>query len=77
VKNTRSVLKHFREHGTFLEPNAIVEPGNLAKQIAYVNFHKREQCAKVSLRPNLRRPLKKTVYCKPDTELLCAIEKKS
>jgi hypothetical protein len=77
VANTRRVLKHFREHGTFLEPNALIQPDKLAGEIAYINFHRCQQGAEVKLRPSMRRPFKKMIRHKPDTELLCAIEKKA
>ena len=76
VKNTRSVLKHFREYGRFLEPNALTDPAYLAANIAYVNFHVPKCSVQIALRASLRRPLKRTIHYKPDTELLCVIRKK-
>lgn len=79
VRNTRSVLKHFREFGEFLGPNALMDPAYLAENIVYVNFHVPEysvDLAELALRTTLRRPLGKAFHYKPDTESLCAIRKK-
>jgi hypothetical protein len=39
VLNTRRVLKHFRRHGRFEEPHAIVEPDYVAAHVDGLNFH--------------------------------------
>ena len=76
VKNTRSVLKHFREQGSFLEPNALIDPGYLTEHIACLAFHAPSQFVRVAFTPNLRRPIRTAIRSKPDTEALCAIRKK-
>jgi hypothetical protein len=76
VMNTRSVLKHFQENGTFLEPNALTDSDYLKEQVAYINFHVLKPTVEVKLRARLRTPLKGTVHYQPETERLCAIEKK-
>jgi len=76
VKNTRSVLKHFREYGKFLEPNALMGPAYLAENIAYLNFHVPKCSVEIALSASLRHPLRKAIHYEPDTELLCAIRKK-
>jgi hypothetical protein len=76
VKNTRSVLKHFREHGKFLEPNSLMDSAYLAENIAYLNFHVPEFSVGISLTASLRHLLKRVIQYKSDTELLCAIRKK-
>jgi hypothetical protein len=76
VRNTRSVLKHLRKQGTFLEPNALVDPAYLAQNIASVNFHVPKRCARPVFKANIRRLFRLTVQYKPDSESLCAIRKK-
>jgi hypothetical protein len=76
VKNTRSVLKHFRDYGKFLEPNALMDSAYLAQNIASLNFHAPEYSLELALRPSLRHPLKRTIDYKADRESLCVIRKR-
>jgi len=76
VKNTRSVLKHFREQGTFLQPNALLDTAYLAENIAHLNFHVPKCSARLAFKASIRRPLRTALRYKHDTELLCAIRKK-
>ena len=76
VRNTRSVLKHFRNTGTFLEPNALTDPAYLAAHISAVHFHIPKRATRLSVSSNFRRPLRLALAYKPDSEQLCAIRKK-
>ncbi len=39
VLNTRNVLKHFRRHGSFAEPNSIIDADQVAAHVGSVHFH--------------------------------------
>jgi hypothetical protein len=80
VKNTRNVLKSFRETGRFLEPNALLEPAYLAEHIDYCVFHNpsKPRTSQLMSKP-IRQLLGKRIYLPgyiPNSELLCAIRKK-
>lgn len=76
VMNTRSVLKHFLAHGSFLEPNALFDQAYLAEHIGYLRFHAPTAAVKVVFEANPRRPIKRLVHFSPDTEALCVIRKR-
>jgi hypothetical protein len=76
VCNTRSVLKNFRDHGKFLEPNSLINQSYLSDKIASLHFHVPKTAVELSLRASLRKPFRKAVRYRPDSELLCAIRKK-
>jgi hypothetical protein len=76
VYNTRSVLKHYYEDGSFLEPHALHDPGYLQQHIAAMRFHLPQVRVKPVLRANPRHPFQRVVYYVPDTESLCVIRKK-
>jgi hypothetical protein len=76
VKSTRSVLKHFKNHGSFLEPNAFIDPDYLKERISSLCFHVPDISVGFSFRPHPKRLFKKVVSYHPDTESLCAIRKK-
>ena len=76
VINTRRILKYFCEQGQFLEPNALLDPGYLTKNIASLNSHATKPSVRFAISASIRRPLKKTLRYKSDSELLCAIRKK-
>lgn len=75
VKNTRSVLKHYLLHGSFLEPNALLDQAYLDQHIGYLRFHAPDVAVKY-VAGHLRQPLQKVVYYAPDTEALCVVRKK-
>jgi hypothetical protein len=76
VYNTRNVLKHYNEHGSFLEPHALHDPGYLQQHIAAMRFHLPQVRVKPVLRANPRRPFSRVVCYLPGTESLCVIRKK-
>lgn len=76
VKNTRSVLKHFRDFGKFMEPHALMDSTYLGERIAYLNFHVPHYSIELSLRASFRRPLTKVLNYEPGTESICVIRKK-
>lgn len=76
VRNTRSVLKHYLKHGSFLEPNALMNLDYLDEHIDYIQFHVPRVRVKYVFRPNLLRPIRKVVSYEPDKESLCVVRKK-
>lgn len=76
VRNTRSVLKHYLIHGSFLEPNVLIDPAYLDGHVDDLSFHVPRVRVKFVFRRNLRRPLGRVVHYAPNTELLCVIRKK-
>jgi len=76
VRNTRSVLKHYVKHGSFLEPNSFIDPDYLIEHISSISFHVPDLSVGYSFRPHPKRLFKKVVSYYPDTESLCAIRKK-
>ena len=76
VMNTRSVLRHFREHGKFLEPNALIDAGYLAEHIACLNFHTPEISVEISQSNGTPPRTKATLHFDLDRQRLCAIRKK-
>jgi len=76
VRNTRAVLKNFSEQGSFLEPNALGDSEYLARNIASLSFHAPKSGFALAFCASLRRPFKKKIRYKPDSELLCAIRKR-
>jgi len=76
VKNTRAVLKHFCEFGTFLEPNLLGDSAYLTDNISSIHFHAPKAVVQMRFRPSLRRPFRKILRYRRDSELLCAIRKK-
>lgn len=76
VRNTRSVLKHYKKHGRFLEPNGFIDPDYLRGEISSLSFHVPDLSVGYSFRPHPKRLFKKVVSYHPDTESLCAIRKK-
>lgn len=76
VINTRAVLRHFARDGRFLEPNAFTDPGYLAANIASVSFHAPKTVVGFRLCASLRRPVRKSIAYRSESELLCAILKK-
>lgn len=77
VRNTRRVLRHFQEHGTFPEPNALGDTAALADGIALLNFHVPRHRVDVTVRASLRRPFRTQRQWIPGSEMLCAIQKKT
>jgi len=76
ARSTRSVLKHYLKHGSFLEPNAFIDPDYLRERISSLSFHRPDLSVGFSFRPHPKRLFKKVVSYHPDTESLCAIRKK-
>lgn len=76
IRNTRSVLKHFLAHGSFLEPNALFDQTYLAQHIGVMRFHAPRAGRKLVFEANPRRPLKQVVVYQPDSESLCMIRKR-
>ncbi|MFZ2197319.1 MAG: hypothetical protein WAV13_06290 [Thermodesulfovibrionales bacterium] len=76
VRNTRSVMKHYLKHGSFLEPNAFLDPDYLRAHIGSLSFHVPDLSTGFSFRPHPKRLFKKVVSYHPDSESLCAIRKK-
>ena len=76
VRSTRSILKHFLMHGSFLGPNAFIDPDYLKEHISGLCFHVPDLSTGFSFRPHPKRLFKKVVSYHPDTESLCAIRKK-
>lgn len=69
--NTRAILKHLESSGEFLEPNTLVNGGDLLEMIDTVRFHTPAVRASFGnfLFPN-RAP-----HFKPNTEKLCVLKK--
>jgi hypothetical protein len=76
VRNSRSVLKHYLKHGTFLEPNALIDQDYLKGHISSISFHVPDLSVGFSFRPHPKRLFKKVISFHPDTESLCAVRKK-
>lgn len=76
VKNTRSILKYYAEHGEFLEPNLLTDQTYLKEHIDYLNFHVPHISVKLGLRINFLHPIKKIIRYTSNTESLCVIRKK-
>lgn len=76
VRNTRSVLKRFRDHGDFPEPHALAAPDYLREHIAALCFHVPRPAVRWVRGSGLWPPLRRRIRLEPDTELLCAIRKK-
>ena len=76
VRNTRGLLKQFRDTGCFAGPHALGESGQLAGDIASVCFHSPKPSFGIALRPHWLRPFSiKPRYCE-DSELICVIRKR-
>jgi len=76
VRSTRSILKNYLKHGSFLEPNAFIDPDYLRENIGSISFHAPNLSIGFSFRPHPKRLFKKVVTYHTDTESLCAIRKK-
>jgi hypothetical protein len=76
IRNTRTVLKHYLQHGNFAEPNALIDQAYLSEHIDYIGFHVPPRKIKYVFKPSIRRLLKKVVYYKIDQEGLCVIRKR-
>lgn len=76
VQNTRRMLKHFLEHGAFLEPHSLLDANYLEQHIDYMRFHVPQVAVKTVVRPIPRRLIDRVVYFRPDTKSVCVIRKK-
>jgi hypothetical protein len=81
VKNTRKVLKQFQTTGAFAEPNVLLDPEYLAKNIDYMSFHvpqKVPMVAKTRLERVKARLTGKgfRLRWKMDSEKICVLRKK-
>jgi hypothetical protein len=76
VRNTRSIMKHFQQTETFLEPNLLTDSLYMKDHIAYVNFHAPAPQVSVEGRMRFTRPVKTTIKYPNDAERLCVIRKK-
>ena len=76
VRNSRSILKYYSNHGEFAEPNAFINPEYLEDNIDRVFFHVPRISVSIALQANFRRPIRKVVKFRPDSESLCLIVKK-
>lgn len=70
VLNTYSVLKKFREGGTFAEPHALIDADYLTQHIEYLNFHAPRYGIIKDGNGNQK------IVHKTDTEKLAAIKKR-
>ncbi len=79
VRNTRAVLKAFRDSGRFAKPHALCHPDALARSIASVSFHApTEQPTRRSPHAILRmlRGMPVPRRWVPDSERLCVLRRR-
>jgi hypothetical protein len=76
VRNTRSILKHFKKTGELLTPHLLTDEDYIKEQVDYIRFHVPQTGIKYVLGKTIQRPLGKVVYQKLNTERLCVIRKK-